>query len=262
MTAVFEFCPGDAPVLISIPHDGRELAPGQAERMTDKARQLPDTDWHVRRLYDFASEIGANVIAARFSRYVVDLNRPADDAALYTGQVSTGLCPVRTFAGAPIYIGEGIEGEEMASRVETYWRPYHEKIRAELDRLVERHGNMVLWDAHSIASRVPRLFDGELPALNIGTNNGASCHADVELAVWRGAEQSGYSAVRNGRFRGGYITRQYGDPVRGIHAIQLELAQRHYMDEETFAWDAGKAPNLAGAIKRMIDAAVLAVGKL
>jgi N-formylglutamate amidohydrolase len=262
MTRIFEFREGDAPILVSIPHDGRELATGQAARMTDEARRLPDTDWHVSRLYEFAEAAGASVLAARYSRYVVDLNRPADDGALYAGQVSTGICPVLTFDGTPIYTGGGVDEDEKAARIDAYWRPYHEKIRSELDRLVERHGNVVLWDAHSIASCVPRLFDGELPALNLGTNGGQSCHADVEAAAWRAAAASGYAAVLNGRFRGGNITRQYGDPGRGVHAIQLELAQKHYMDEQTFAWDAGKASELSAAIRRMIDAAVAAARKL
>ena len=259
MTDVYDFVAGDAPVLLSIPHDGRELAPGQPETMTEVAKALPDTDWHVRRLYEFAANAGASVLAARYSRYVVDLNRPADDAALYAGQVSTGLCPLLTFDGTPIYRDDPVDEQETARRVAGFWRPYHERLSAELDRLVDRHGHVVLWDAHSIASRVPRLFDGELPALNIGTNGGASCHADVERAVWRVADASGYPAVLNGRFRGGYITRQYGDPGRGIHAVQLELAQKHYMDEESFSWDEAKASGLSAAIRRMVDAAVTAV---
>lgn len=261
MTDVFDFDVGTAPILVSIPHDGRELAPGLADRMTGAARTLPDTDWHVRRLYEFANDIGASIVAARYSRYVVDLNRPADDAALYAGQVSTGLCPLLTFDGLPIY-DSALESDEIAQRIETYWRPYHAQIGSELDRLVAHYGQVILWDAHSIASRVPRLFDGELPALNIGTNGGASCHAAVASATSQAAAATGYSSVLNGRFRGGYITREYGNPDRGVHAIQLELAQKHYMDEKTFAWDAAKGAELSAAIRLMIESAVAAVRRL
>ena len=262
MTPVFDFCAGAAPILISVPHDGRELAPGQADRLTSYAKTLPDTDWHVRRLYDFADDLGANVLAAEYSRYVVDLNRPADDSALYEGQVSTGVCPSALFDGSPIYSAECVTADEVGDRIETYWRPYHARLRQALDELVERHGQVVLWDAHSIASRVPRLFEGELPALNLGTNGGGSCHPDVEAATWRAASATGYTAVLNGRFRGGFITRHYGDPKRGIHAIQLEVAQTHYLDEVSFAWAADNAPRLAAAIREMMAAALSAVSKI
>ena len=261
MTDVFDFQAGDTPILISIPHDGRELAPGQAERMTEEGKALPDTDWHVRRLYEFASDLGANVLAARYSRYVVDLNRPADDAALYEGQVSTGLCPVQTFDGKPIYSVRPDNGEQ-AQRIAAYWHPYHDKMQTELGRLVERHGHVILWDAHSIASEVPRLFDGELPAFNIGTNAGTSCHPSIESATWQAAEASDYSAVLNGRFRGGYITRQYGNPGDGVHAIQLELAQKHYMDEGSFTWSGRKAAGLAAAIRSMIESALGSISEI
>jgi N-formylglutamate amidohydrolase len=188
MSAVFDFIDGESPLLVSIPHDGRELAPGMAARMTTAGRALPDTDWHVRRLYDFAEELGASVIAANYSRYVVDLNRSADDVALYPGQVSTGLCPLETFAGEPIYSGNAELSEaERRARVETYWRPYHDRLQQALARIVDRFGYALLWDAHSIRAEVPLLFDGRLPDLNIGTNAGASCRDDLpgQQAPWR-----------------------------------------------------------------------------
>jgi N-formylglutamate amidohydrolase len=232
MTDVFSFTKGKQPLLISIPHDGRSLMPGQAARMTDIGRALPDTDWFVQELYTFAKEISASVITANYSRYVVDLNRPADDAALYEGQISTGLCPMKTFDGQAIYVeGESITATEQHDRVDQYWRPYHDKISSVLGGLRDEHGFALLWDAHSIASEVPTLFAGVLTDLNIGTNGGISCGEPHQLSVMRVAEASDYSSVLNGRFKGGYITRQYGNPSTGIHAIQLELSQRCYMDE-------------------------------
>ena len=255
MTDVFSFSAGDSPLLISIPHDGRELMPGQEGRMTEVGRAIPDTDWFVRELYDFASEIGASVVAANYSRYVVDLNRPADDAALYAGQVSTGLCPLKTFAGEEIYVdGEHVSVDEQRDRVARYWRPYHDKISSTLDERKNEHGVALLWDAHSIASEVPLLFPGVLTDLNIGTNGGQSCAKPLESAVMNVADAADYSAVSNGRFKGGYITRNYGDPENSVHAIQLELSQRRYMNEKELSYDADPAVKVGNTIKAMLTA--------
>ena len=256
MIDVFSFHEGNSPLLVSVPHDGRHLPPDVRERMTPEALALPDTDWHVAELYGFARDLGASMLVANYSRYVVDLNRPASDEALYEGQVATGLCPTQTFAGEDIYVSSLPDDVETRHRVVTYWQPYHDKIAHTLELLRDRFGYALLWDAHSIASRVPRLFDGELPALNVGTNDGASCAAAIEGAVAEVAASSEYSNVLNGRFRGGYITRHYGDPARDIHAVQLEIAQRVYMDELTTVFDVGKADRLRGTLQTMLEAFV------
>lgn len=252
MTDSFTFREGDTPLLISVPHDGKSVSDEIAASMTDAGRQLPDTDWHVARLYSFAEDMGASVISATYSRYVVDLNRPADDKALYAGQLATGLCPRQTFDGRDIYDGD--VAIDVADRLARFWRPYHDQIRATLDALLDRHGCALLWDAHSIASRVPALFDGELPTLNIGTFDGRSCgqkRADAVIAV---ARASSYSVAVNGRFKGGYITRHYGEPENGVHAIQLELAQRAYMDEASGAYNEMAASQLRDTLRSMIAA--------
>ena len=201
MIDIYNFHEGGAPLLISVPHDGIHLPPDIRERMTPRGAALPDTDWHVAELYGFARELGANMLVANYSRYVVDLNRPPDDATLYEGQVATGLCPVQTFAGEAIYGPEPVDMQEVRTRIESFWRPYHDRIEATLAALLEKHGYALLWDAHSIASTVPRLFDGELPALNIGTNGGRSCSPGIESAVTAVAAKSEYSHVLNGRFQ-------------------------------------------------------------
>jgi N-formylglutamate deformylase len=223
--------------------------------MTPAGLSIPDTDWHVRKLYRFAEELGASIIAARYSRYVVDLNRSADDAALYRHQVATGLCPGKTFAGQDIYKpGQEITDVERQSRTAGYWAPYHDRLRAVLQELREHHGYVLLWDAHSIAAEVPLLFDGRLPDLNIGTNNGKSCDAQITAAAVHVAEQSPYSSVLNGRFRGGFITRHYGMPSDSVHAVQLELAQCCYMNETSLQFDARLAESLTDTIKKMLQA--------
>jgi N-formylglutamate deformylase len=253
MTDIFSFAEGSTPLLVSIPHDGRLLMPGQADRMTAEGRAMPDTDWFVRDLYAFTTELGASIIAANYSRYVVDLNRPADDTALYEGQVSTGLCPQKTFEGQAIYVnGKSVSVGEQKGRVERYWRPYHDRIATELLRLRNTYGVALLWDAHSIASEVPMLFPGVLTDLNIGTDRGNSCGHACESAVMGIVSASGYSAVLNGRFTGGFITRHYGDPENNVHAIQLELSQRTYMDEKKLSYDADSAVKVSHTIRDML----------
>lgn len=229
----YRFRPGSTPLLVSIPHRGTGLPEEYARRMTPTARALPDTDWHLDRLYDFLDDIGASVLEATHSRYVADLNRPPDDESLYPGRSTTGLVPLDTFDGEPLYVDGGQpDAQEIAQRVERYWKPYHERLAATLAGLRERHGIALLWDAHSIRSRVPRLFDGELPHFNIGTADGASCDPALAARIVDIARRAdGYVSVLDGRFKGGYITRRYGRPRDGVHAVQLELALRAYMDE-------------------------------
>jgi len=257
MSDAFEFYEGHLPLLLSVPHDGRELPDEQRARMTEAGLGLPDTDWHVAELYNFAREMGAAMIIARYSRYVVDLNRPANDAAMYKSQVATGLCPQYTFAGEALYQHDAaVPPEEVAERVDRYWRPYHDKLNATLSGMRARHGHALLWDAHSIASRVPRLFDGILPVLNLGTFDGKSCDPSIARTLLQFAEASPYESVMNGRFKGGYITRHYGDPAGDVHAVQLELAQRAYMNEVSRVIDNELANSLRGALRQLLDAFV------
>ncbi len=253
MTGVFDFHAGDSPLLVSVPHDGREVPDRISTRMRRTALRLPDTDWHVARLYDFVRDAGASMIIARHSRYVVDLNRPPDDSALYPGQLSTGICPSRTFADEDIYRGSvSVSTAEKRRRITNYWRPYHEQITATLQMLRQRHGYALLWDAHSIPSRVPSLFDGELPVLNLGSNSGQSCARPLVKAVMAAALASGFSTVLDGRFTGGYITRHYGAPANGVHALQLEVAQRGYMREPAGAFRERRATPMRNALRKML----------
>lgn len=255
MTRVFTSCAGDTPLLISVPHDGRQLPDDVASRMTPVGKSLPDTDWHVADLYGFGKSMGASMVVANYSRYVVDLNRPADDTALYAGQVATGICPARSFAGEALYVDDLVIGEdEQIERVQKYWAPYHAHIAATLAAIRQQYGYALLWDAHSIPSRVPRLFDGELPVLNVGTYDGASCAPGMSAAVYDVAKTSTFPAVLNGRFKGGYITRHYGNPAENIHAIQLEIAQRAYMNEASLAMDAQKTSVLQDVLQQMLAA--------
>ncbi len=246
---------GTAPLLISLPHDGTAVPDGIAARLTDSARRVPDTDWHVSKLYDFARELGASMIVPKYSRYVIDLNRPPDDVSLYPGQNTTGLCPHVQFTGEPVYRdGQDPDEAEVAERVERYWRPYHRALAGELQRIHAQHGRAGLWEGHSIKGVVPFLFDGRLPDLNLGTAGGTSCSAALQSRLESVLEsQDRHDFVVNGRFKGGYITRQYGDPTQSIQAVQLEISQRIYMDEETFVWDEAKAARTQRVLKDLLQ---------
>lgn len=257
-TEVFTLYRGSAPLLVSLPHDGSEIPAAIAARMPESSRRAPDTDWHVARLYAFARELGASVLVPRYSRYVIDLNRPPDDVSLYPGQNTTGLCPIVQFSGAPVYCdGEEPDTGEVAARIDAYWRPYHAALQAEINRIRSAHGRVVLWEGHSIRGEVPFLFEGRLPDLNLGTAAGASCspslQAKLEAVL---SAQSRYDWVANGRFKGGYITRHYGAPADGIDAVQLEISQRIYMEEASFAWDEALARETQRILRNLLETAI------
>ena len=228
---LFSFRAGASPLLVSMPHTGTFIPDWLGPRLSPAARALPDTDWHLERLYNFLDDLGASVLVGTHSRYVVDLNRPPDNTNLYPGQDTTGIVPVDTFHREPLYIpGFAPSADEAAERIRTYWRPYHEQLAKALAAIKAKHGYALLWDAHSIFSVLPRFFAGKLPGLNLGTADGKSCAPGIGEALAKSVEE--YSAVLNGRFKGGYITRRYGDPANSIHAVQLELSEATYMEEK------------------------------
>lgn len=256
---VFTLKRGRAPLLISIPHAGIRIPVDIASAMTPIAREVDDTDWHLERLYEFAVEMGASVLVPANSRYVIDLNRPPDGANLYPGRDTTGLCPVDTFNSEPLYRGGGVPTDaQIAERREKYWRPYHDALAEELARLKAVHGKALLWEAHSIRSHVPRFFDGKLFDFNFGTAGGKSAVAGLaEKLEAMVLEQGDYTAVGNGRFKGGYITRHYGKPQDGIHAVQLELSQITYMEEtRPYRYDEARAARVAPLMRDLVQCAL------
>lgn len=254
MKPLFSFKRGATPLLVSIPHAGLFVPQSIRDRLTSRARHLPDTDWFVDRVYQWVVQKGGGLLVANYSRYVIDLNRPPDDGALYTGP-GTGLLPEQTFSGKPLYQSGMQPGEDEAPRrLRRFWMPYHELLSAELQVLKQRFGHAVLLDAHSISSKVPMLFDGRLPDLNLGSYGGASADSGLvaESMAALGVEPS-FSLVLNGRFQGGYITRNYGCPHHGIHALQLEMAQSAYMCEQPPAYDEARAGRLLPVLQGLID---------
>lgn len=254
----FQFKAGSIPLLVSMPHVGTDIPDDIAARMAPAAVEKADTDWHLVQLYGFLEQMGASTLSARWSRYVIDLNRPPENTNLYPGQDTTGLCPVDTFHREPLYVdGRAPDEAEVQRRLQQYWKPYHDQLRAELDRLLAIHGTVVLWDAHSIASVVPRFFEGKLPDLNFGTADGKSCAPGMSQAIVDLAQaQDQFTVAVNGRFKGGHITRHYGQPASNVHAIQLEMCQSTYMNETApFAYRPDLAAQVQGLLAQMTKAA-------
>ncbi|HLY07075.1 MAG TPA: N-formylglutamate deformylase [Rhizomicrobium sp.] len=252
----------DSSLIVSMPHTGIDIPARFTSGMISPWLARKDADWGVERLYDFAPELGATIVRTAISRTIIDLNRDPSGRSLYPGQNSTELCPTTTFDGEPLY-REGGEPDaaEIVRRRDLYFAPYHNALGAQIERLVDRHKKIVLFEAHSIRSRIPRLFEGELPHFNIGTNSGMSCDRELSNAVAAVCSDSQFSHVVNGRFRGGYTTRHYGEPARGVHAIQLELAMRAYMDEPASpspenwpsAYDPSRADPLRTVLRRILE---------
>ena len=253
---IFKLYQGHLPLLVSVPHAGRELPPALASRMVPRALEVEDTDWHVEKLYEFVKDLGASFLVPQFSRYVVDLNRPPEDLPMYAGANNTTICPTTFFNGDALYVPDQIPGRsEIDERIKNYWQPYHDAIAAEMIRLRDLHGYAILFDGHSIRSEVPWLFEGSLPNLNLGTVNGLSCAPSLrERCVEVLEHQTQFSHITDGRFKGGYITRHYGRPVQGWHAIQMEMTWSSYLDElRPQQWDPVRADAARRVLKDLFE---------
>lgn len=253
---------GTAPMLVSMPHIGTEIPLELQADYVPRALEVEDTDWHLARLYDFLPSLGASVLQPKTSRYVIDLNRPPDDTPMYPGAANTELCPTHFFTGDALYqAGKEPSPSDIEHRRTMYWQPYHDALKAELSRIKSIHGYALLWDAHSIRSQIPWLFKGKLPDLNIGTASGVAAATVISDAA--ASQADGFSHVINGRFKGGYITRHYGQPAQHIHAIQLEKCQSLYMQECTpFAYDEALAEHFQPTLNRMVQMSLQAIQDL
>lgn len=252
----YHYIAGTLPLLVSIPHAGTRLTPAVEAGLSAAARSLPDTDWHLPALYQFVQDLGAHVIIGNYSRMVIDLNRPADDQPLYT-TATTGLYPETLFDGTPTFVeGKTPDKIERQRYLTDIWQPYHHKLQQTLGEIKTRHGYALLFDAHSIASVIPRLFEGKLPDLNLGTNQGASCAGALTEQLENVLQSQSLSYVVNGRFKGGYITRAYGQPHARQHAVQLELAQCNYMQEQL---PFGYLPESAAQLQQVLQPLIAAM---
>ena len=254
--SVFSLHRGTTPLVLSLPHVGTTVPDDIKSRYVERALQVEDTDWHLERLYDFANALGASVIVPHISRYVIDLNRPPDDTPMYPGASNTELCPTRFFNGDSLYVDGAAPAEsEVVRRRATYWQPYHHALRAELERVRAQFGYALLWEGHSIRSEIPWLFDGKLPDLNLGTASGTSCADSLRSALEAELHRNPqFTYAVDGRFKGGYITRNYGRPGDGIHAVQMEMCQSLYMRESLpFDYLDGRAVYVQPLLRRLLE---------
>lgn len=252
---MIEVVQGSLPIVLGLPHTGTDVPTDIWDRLNDRGRALADTDWHIDRLYN---GLGLDVSTVRtpIHRYVIDVNRSPQDTNLYPGLNTTGLCPLTDFDGHAIYLDDAApDTAEVTRRTETYHAPYHEALSTELARVKAKHGVALLYDCHSIRSVIPYLFDETLPDFNIGTNLSQSCPQIMERAVHtRCRAAQGFSTVLNGRFKGGWTTRHYGNPAENQHAIQMELAQSTYMTESPpWTWRADKADRVRPILYRILN---------
>jgi N-formylglutamate deformylase len=224
---------GQAPLILSIPHAGTQIPDALRPRLTSLWLARKDADWWLPELYAFARTLDVTILQTEISRTVIDVNRDPTGASLYPGQATTGLCPLTSFDGEPLYVaGMTPDDPEIQRRRAEYFTPYHAALTAEIARLRRLHPVVMLYDCHSIRSEIATLFDGVLPNFNIGTNGGQACDAAItERVAAICAADPKFSHVVNGRFKGGYITRHYGAPAAGVNALQMELACRGYMQE-------------------------------
>ncbi|MEW6990576.1 N-formylglutamate deformylase [Colwelliaceae bacterium 6441] len=253
MSLSYQLIKGRVPLLISMPHNGQEIPADIAEKMSVKARSVPDTDWYKDKLYDFAVELGAYILIPKYNRYVIDLNRDPNGVDLYPGANSTELCPTTAFDLSPLYLnGYQPDDKENQRRISLYWQPYHQAIRQTLADIKQQFDRAVLLEAHSILSHVPRFFDGRLPDFNFGNADGQSCSEEMLTQV-KALDYSPYTMVSNGRFKGGFITREYGKPSDNIHALQLELSQITYMNEQTHEYNEQLAAQVKPKLKALVE---------
>ncbi len=252
MNSTYRLIKGQVPLLISMPHNGQKIPSDMAKNMTEKALKVEDTDWYKDKLYDFAVSLGAYIITPHYSRYVIDLNRDPAGVDLYPGANSTELCPTTAFDLSPLYLPNCHPDEqEIERRITRYWQPYHQALASTLAEMKAEFGQAVLLEAHSILSTVPRFFEGQLPDFNFGSADGKSCSPALMQQV-EALDYSPYSQVTNGRFKGGYITRQYGNPAEQVHALQLELSQRTYLNEQDFSYDLALANQVKPKLQNLV----------
>jgi N-formylglutamate deformylase len=247
----------EVPIVISVPHCGIEFPDEIKDQYKKKMIKSPDdTDWFVDQLYDFAPALGITMITANYSRWVIDLNRDKNNKPLYSdGRLITGLCPVTTFLGEPIYKDERTEVEppERKRRIDLYYTPYHQQLEKLLSEYKKKFGKVLLWDCHSIRQSVPTLHKEKFPDLILGDADSTSASPGLIEAALGVLDHNTYSVKHNQPFKGGYITRRYGKPSANQHALQLEMSKVCYMDDTEKKYDQARADKMRELLKRVFE---------
>ncbi len=243
------------PILVSVPHSGTEFPEDLEKFFKEKFRKDPeDTDWLVHKVYDFLPSLGIPVLHAKYSRYVVDLNRDPDDVALYNDdRFITGLFPTHSFTKEALYKDKSTQEEALSEfdrkwRMDRFYWPYYRAIQSHLTEKRDQHKAALLFDAHSIARSVPSLSAEPFPDLVLGTQMGFTADKKLIDAALEVLERSPYKVSHNDPFRGGNITRNHGNPEMGFHAMQLEMCQDLYLAEDGRSLDPEKTEQLRNTL--------------
>ena len=250
------------PVILSSPHSGVEFPDELKAHFRPALMAQPDdTDWFVHELYNFASALGITMIHARYSRWVIDLNRTPESVPLYTdGRIITELVPKTDFLGNEIYVDSGFlpDDAEIARRLENYYRPYYRKIESLLNDRIEEFGHVLLWDAHSIRRFVPTIQGEPFPDLILGDNDEKSAGRQIIEIALDGLREGKFGVKHNSPFKGGNITRSFGNPARKVHALQLEMAKTNYMNDDELTFNESRANEVRSVLRpvfeRLVDA--------
>jgi N-formylglutamate deformylase len=244
------------PIVVSVPHCGIEFpAEIKQEYKADRIKSPDDTDWFVDVLYDFVVDMGITLISAKYSRWVIDLNRDVDSRPLYTdGRIITALCPTTTFLGEPLYKDErkNVDTNEVHRRLKEYYYPYHQKIQSLLDETKKKFGKVLLWDCHSIRQIVPTIQKDKFPDLILGDADERACDPKLISIALKHLGSGGYPLNHNHPFKGGTITRSFGRPYENQHALQLEMTKVNYMDDSETRYDKVRADKMREILKRTL----------
>lgn len=248
------------PFILSVPHCGTSFPDELTSHYIPEKMQAPDdTDWFVHELYNFASELGITIVHARYSRWVIDLNRDPESAPLYNdGRIITGLTPNTDFFGDPIYVSEAHEPDmvEVKRRLYTYYWPYYEQVQQLLDARKEQFGKVLLWDAHSIRHFVPTIREDVFPDMILGNNDETTAHPAIIETALNTLRSGSYGVNHNTPFRGGHITRYFGKPENNVHALQLEMNKILYMDDKELHFHEDRANKVREVLKTTFEALI------
>ena len=245
------------PIIVSVPHSGTDFPPElEHDFLTEMRIRADDTDWFVHQLYNFVPDMGISLIHSRYCRWVIDLNRDPESKPLYDdGRIITGLTPHSDFHGNEIYVSQDHypNEEEINRRLALYYWPYYQKLEELLTERKAEFGQVLLWDAHSIRQFVPGIRKAHFPDLILGSNDRQSAKQGLIDIAMHNLDGFGFDLKHNDPFKGGHITRYFGNPGENVHALQLEMVKKLYMDDNERIYDEQSAKKIKEMLKQVFE---------